>query len=392
MLGNRDEVSNTPQLEDVLQSEWPRLVRLCAHLSGDRDSAEDLAQETLLEAWRHKDRLHDPRGYSAWLSAIASNVSMRWGRRQGRRRSHEITSIESSRDTAVGAGELPAEQGDLTLDLERDELAELLDRALALLPPETRHVLVEKYIEDLPLGAIAERMGLSAGAVGVRLHRGRLALRRVLTSDLRQEFTAYGLPAAEATDWQATRIWCPICGRHRLTGRLAPAAGELALRCPECTPAPDIYIAYAQFPDLMRGIKGFKPALSRLLQWSDSYYRQRLAGRLLPCLFCGHPSLLRDGLPSDIPQPPQQINPLYMTCENCGETASTAHAAIALSLPEGRRFWKAHPRIQLRSSAEVESAGSSAIVSSFASVNGSAHLDVVTTRETVEVVSVHLYP
>src|SRR5690349_25041174 len=124
MLGNRDEYSNGPHLEDVLQSEWPRLVRLCARLSGDRDSAEDLAQETLLEAWRHKERLHDPRGYSAWLSAIASNVSLRWGRRQGRQRSHEIASIESSRDATVEASDLPAEQDDLTLELERDELAE----------------------------------------------------------------------------------------------------------------------------------------------------------------------------------------------------------------------------------------------------------------------------
>lgn len=392
MLGSRDEFGNAPQLEDLLQSEWPRLVRLCAHLSGDRDSAEDLAQETLLEAWRHKDRLHDPRGYSAWLSAIANNVSLRWGRRQGRQRSHEIASIENSHDATVDAGELPAEQDDLTLELERDELAELLDRALALLPPETRRVLVEKYIDDLPLGAIAERMGLSAGTVGVRLHRGRLALRRVLTSDLGQQFVGYGPPAAEHTDWQATRIWCPICGRHRLTGRLVPAAGELALRCPECTPMPDIYIAYAQFPDLMRDIKGFKPALSRLLQWSDTHYHKRLASRLLPCLFCGHPSWLRDGLPCDIPQPPQQINPLYVQCERCGETSSTAHAAIAIALPEGRRFWKAHPRIQLRSAGAIESAGSSAIVSSFASVSGSARLDVVTTRETIEVVGVHLYP
>jgi RNA polymerase sigma factor (sigma-70 family) len=380
------------QLESVLSGERPRLVRLCAHFSGDRDAAEDLAQETMVEAWRHADRLHDWQGYSSWLAAIARNVSLRWLRRRAREQSQEIASIEGSRNSGACDRELPAEQDDLTLELERDELAVLLDRALASLPPETRRVLVEKYIEDLPLGAIAERMGLSAGTVGVRLHRGRLALRRVLTGDLRQEFAAYDVLAAEQADWQETRIWCPLCGRNLLIGRLAPAAGELALRCPECTPTPNIYIAYAQFPDMMRGIKGFKPALTRLLQWSDTYYRQRLADRWLPCLFCGHPSWLRDGLPSDIPQPPRQIGPLYIECERCGETTSTAHAAIALSLPEGQRFWKAHPKIQLHSLAELESAGSSAIVSSFTSLNSSARLDVVTTRETVKVIGVHLYP
>ena len=68
----------------MLPSEWPRLVRLCAHFTGDRDAAEDLAQETLIEAWRHQDRLYDWQGYSSWLSAIARNLSLRWIRQRGR--------------------------------------------------------------------------------------------------------------------------------------------------------------------------------------------------------------------------------------------------------------------------------------------------------------------
>jgi hypothetical protein len=97
-------------------------------------------------------------------------------------------------------------------------------------------------------------------------------------------------------------------------------------------------------------------------------------------------------MPGDLPVVPRQIAPLYATCDHCGETTSTAHAAIALCLPEGQRFWKAHPRMRLQSCAEIESAGSSAIVSSFTSVGGSAHFDVVTTRDTIEVIGVHLYP
>jgi Sigma-70, region 4 len=288
--------------------------------------------------------------------------------------------------------DIPSGQEDLALDLERDELADLLDRALALLPPETRRVLVEKYVEELPVGEIAARLGLSTGAIAVRLHRGRLALHRVLATDLRQEAASYGLAAPAEDGWQETRIWCPLCGQHRLTGRFVPAAGELALRCPACTLVPDTYIAYAQLPELMHGIKSYKPALSRLLTWSDAYYRQRLADRIVPCMFCGHPSQLRDGLPGDIPDMLRQISPLYIKCERCGEITSTAHAAIALCLPEGQRFWKVHPRIQLQSCTETEAAGSRAIVSRFASVTDSARFDVVTTRDTVEVIAVHKYP
>jgi len=384
--------ANPFQIEGLLPSEWSRLVRLCAHFTGDRDAAEDLAQETLIEAWRHQDRLYDCQGYSSWLSAIARNVSLRWIRQRGREGARLVTSINNESDPAARALELPDDQDDFTVDLERAELADLLDRALALLPADSRRVLVEKYIDELPLGEIAGRLGLSAGAVAVRLHRGRLALRRVLTTDLRQEAAGYDLAAPAENSWQETRIWCPICGQRRLNGRFVPATGELALRCPDCTPTPDVYIAYAQLPELMHGIKSYKSALSRLLNWSDEFYRGRRTGRTVPCLICGHPAQLHDGLPSTAPEVLPQINPLYVSCEHCGETTSTAHAAIALSLPEGQRFWKAHPKMRLQSSAEIDSAGSRAIVSSFASLTDSARFDVITTRDTIEVVGVHMYP
>src|SRR5262249_52357573 len=76
------------QIEAALPAERARLVRLCARLSGDPDAAEDLAQETLIEAWRHRQRLHDPQGYTHWLSAIARNVCLRWARRRGREHAH----------------------------------------------------------------------------------------------------------------------------------------------------------------------------------------------------------------------------------------------------------------------------------------------------------------
>src|SRR5262245_52105239 len=123
-------------LDDTLSGERARLVRLCARLSGDRDAAEDLAQETMIEAWRHQDRLQDQQGADRWLAAIARNVCLRWARQRGRERmrlsfpTYELPGEQLER--------LPADDGDITIELEREELAELLDRALALLPADTR--------------------------------------------------------------------------------------------------------------------------------------------------------------------------------------------------------------------------------------------------------------
>ncbi|HSH83264.1 MAG TPA: sigma-70 region 4 domain-containing protein, partial [Herpetosiphonaceae bacterium] len=61
---------------------------------------------------------------------------------------------------------------------------------LALLPPTTRSALVARYVLELPQAEISSRLGVSEGAVEARLHRGKLALRRVLAAELREEAAA----------------------------------------------------------------------------------------------------------------------------------------------------------------------------------------------------------
>lgn len=76
-------------LETSLALERARLVRLCAKITGDRIIAEDLAQETLLEAWRHIDNLRSQDKLPQWLSGIAHKQMRRGSPRvcnQGRKR------------------------------------------------------------------------------------------------------------------------------------------------------------------------------------------------------------------------------------------------------------------------------------------------------------------
>lgn len=67
-------------------AERSRLVRLCARITDDPASAEDLAQETLIEAWRHAGNLRNPDAHQAWLTGIARNVCRRWVRARSRDR------------------------------------------------------------------------------------------------------------------------------------------------------------------------------------------------------------------------------------------------------------------------------------------------------------------
>jgi RNA polymerase sigma factor (sigma-70 family) len=154
-LNNRQQ----PLISDVLAVERTRLVRLCAYLVGNGDIAEDLAQETLLEAWKNQHKCwnwHDSEGRAKWLLAIARNVCMRCVRHHGRELAHLVvlkSHEEDEDEAAVSIEDVVADDFDVEIELEREELASLLDRALAFLPPTTRAVLIARYIHESPHNA-----------------------------------------------------------------------------------------------------------------------------------------------------------------------------------------------------------------------------------------------
>jgi hypothetical protein len=285
---------------------------------------------------------------------------------------------------------------DLALELERAELVALLDRALALLPADTRRVLVERYVEESPLTEIARRRGLSEGAVAMKLHRGRLAFRRVLAGDLRDEAAAFGLVGRSGGGWQETRMWCPWCGRRRLQGRFGPApAGPalpepttLALRCPDCCAAPGAHVANAGGPGLFRGVHGYRTAYSRLLVWTEAVVGAGLALGGGPCWGCGRRMRLAvDYSPEGVAG--WAVPRLRVQCPACGRGHGATLGGLLLARPEARRFWRAHPRLRLLPVREVEVAGTPALVAGFEAVGGGARWEAVCTRATLAVMAVY---
>lgn len=393
----------TTTLEAALPGERARLVRLCARLTGDPDAAEDLAQETLYEAWRHEHRLRDPEKRAAWLTGIARNVCLRWGRSRGRELARRALPVaDGGGAPAADPGEGLADDFDLEVELERRELVELLDRALALLPPATRAALIARYVEGSPHAEIAARLGVSPGAVKVRLQRGRLALRRVLTAELHREAAPYGLGAADAGRWRETRIWCPYCGERRLVGRFSKHErdGMLHLKCPHCCAIHDWdpNVARAPFADIpelpavLGGVQGYKPALSRVMRWTHAYYERGLRERVAPCMKCGRPTPVRTRPPEDWPPAMRERRSVHVRCRSCGITPNESLAGLVLILPAGRDFWRRHPRMRHLPEREVEAGGRAAVVTTFESVTGLARLAVVSARDTYEVISIHPPP
>lgn len=383
-------------LDDYARRNWTRLVGLCAHLAGESAAAEDLAQETLIEAWRTRDRVHDLQTLPRWVAGVARNVCLRRRRARGQERLRGGLRLD---DGALD-GEEPLDAAhdtsdDFTLDLERDELAALLDQALRLLTPETRAVVLARLLHEVPQTEVALRLGLSEGAVALRLLRGRLALRRALAPVISADPEAIGY-ATGVSGWRETSMWCLICAARRLEGRLDTTRQELILRCPGCDRGSnDPFCHHISYQRLFDGVSGFKPAYSRLLRWGGAYYGNALRSGHATCQHCGRMAPLYKGLPGDVGDGGADGSDgprfFHVACARCGYPTNNASLDfLLLARPEAQRYWREHPRVCRFIPQAIEAQGRPALLAGFVSVTDSSRLEAVVACDTFDVLSVHI--
>ena len=154
--------------EELVERTHRQAYTLAYRLVGDRQEAEDVVQEAYLRAFRSLRGFRGDARFETWLYRIVSNVAMSQLRRRGRFGDLLPRAPEES-----GLEEEARPTDDL---LERDELK----RALASLPAGQRVVVVLKDVYGFSCQEIGDQIGVSEGAVKVRLHRARRRLKEIL--------------------------------------------------------------------------------------------------------------------------------------------------------------------------------------------------------------------
>jgi RNA polymerase sigma-70 factor (ECF subfamily) len=348
-----------------------RLVRLCAAVVADAGAAEDLAQETLLEAWRHRDRLVDPSGSDAWLNAIARNVCRRWLRARGA-------------DTSVPTATVPEAAGGLDDVLEREDVVRVLERALALLPAPTSAALVGHYVEELSHADIAERLGTSADAVSMRVSRGRARLRHLLETELADEAITEGWVRRHDSGWRATRLPCADCGRAGMEMRRD--AREVAFRCRWCDTgaiSSRLPLTSPAFAALVGDVRRPTAVQSRLASWTRDYWSSADPR----CVRCDRGVTTRQ-YTREGPATWSCRRGWCATCDTCGEEVNSSVAGIVLSLPQVRAARTSEPRLRMLPVRDVVRDGRAAQVVALGLADGAPRVAVVVLADDLRVVHV----
>lgn len=377
-----------------------RLVRLCAGITGDAIAAEDLAQETLVEAWRHAAKLNDDTGVDRWLNAIARNVCRRWARERGREAGHRT---RWPTDALTPDGVPPDALTDATPvgdDLEREELAALIEEALGGLSADAREVLVLRYVDERPVEEIARRVGVSPAAVSMRLTRAKAALRR--TVEPRMGAEAPG--DQRSRGWVGTRLWCTDCGVRRLLLKREPAPGSVTFRCPGCDAEPGSIRSELRLdnPSLARVVGDIQrpsAVLARTENWSWRYFQSPLqahrgeapgrVGEPATCTRCFRPVTVLPYTRDDSTGLEAFRRGLCARCDGCGEEVSSSLCGMALALPAVRRFRRDHPRSRTCVEREVVAQGRRTTVVRFEDLTGTARIDVLFDHDTLRAVGVN---
>jgi RNA polymerase sigma-70 factor, ECF subfamily len=177
-LAANDEVA----FRTLVERHIDRAFGVALRIVGSRADAEDVVQDTLLKVWTHRGRWQHGRAkFSTWLYRVITNRCIDLRRQP---RSDDVDAVPEPADT----------RPDAASTMQRDEVTDLLEKAMQQLPEQQRIAVIFSYHEDLSNAEIAEVMNTTVAAVESLLKRGRQQLKAILRRherDVRHVFGDY---------------------------------------------------------------------------------------------------------------------------------------------------------------------------------------------------------
>ncbi|MGA2864070.1 MAG: RNA polymerase sigma factor [Verrucomicrobiota bacterium] len=174
-------------VRELLSSHGDRLLRSAFLLCGREADAQDLVQETFLQALQSAPRFRNQSSLYTWLHGILLNLTRHYHRDRKR-----IVYGDEQVERAAAA----AEESPIAMDLQMTGSA--LQQALGRLSLPHREVVILRFYEDMKIHEIAAHLGISRGTVKSRLHYSIERLQQLVSEEMNL-FAAEGTQRAERT-------------------------------------------------------------------------------------------------------------------------------------------------------------------------------------------------
>ena len=182
---------------------FDQLVRRCERrvwtaawrMLGEREETENVVQVAFIKAMEALESFRGDSSFCTWVGRIATRAALDAMRTRKRERTVSLDEISSDDgdDAPIPHPELLVDwKEDPARGIEREELRDILDRAIAKLPETLRSVFVMRDVQDFDTAETAAELGITPGNVKVRLLRARFRLREELTKVFGGEALVHG--------------------------------------------------------------------------------------------------------------------------------------------------------------------------------------------------------
>lgn len=163
---------------EIVEIYKDKVFQICFRMLGNRQEAEDLAQEAFVRAYVNIRSFNITMKFSTWLYRIATNLCI--DRLRKKKPDYYLDTEVAGTEGLNMYSQIASDMAKPEEEVESLELQETIQVEIMKLPEKYRSVIVLKYIEELSLKEISEILDLPVGTVKTRIHRGREALRKQL--------------------------------------------------------------------------------------------------------------------------------------------------------------------------------------------------------------------
>ena len=164
----------------IVRAHQDRVYAFCTRMLSDREDAQDVAQEVFLSAYRNLAGFRGEASLSTWLLRIAANRCLNRIRQRAARAAREVSPGDPEGDGGAPFQPPGREEDRPDRMVETRETGKILEAAIARLDEDSRLLVLLSDVEGFTYEELAAAAGLPLGTVKSKLHRARMALRKML--------------------------------------------------------------------------------------------------------------------------------------------------------------------------------------------------------------------